>query len=255
MAWFKTEYFIYDKKGSNPVILEEGFCGAAFIFSFLWAFEKKMWLPGIVGLLVYVVSGSIFRVELIQFIQFVGNMFNSIEIGTLVVMLIPNFIYGNMGIEMYQSKLANDGYALAWTTREKDSEIALNKYNESIKVKITSHTSTSTKPFPSKESGETLFIRQKREINKKLKQKLITKKTADTQMKKAAELEEMRLIIENKGKKPEVKKAIKVKKITAKSSDDFDYVEKLKDITTLREEGAISQAEFRKLKKKIMDTI
>ena len=111
------------------------------------------------------------------------------------------------------------------------------------------------KLLPSKQSSQTLFIRQKREINRKLKQKIITKRTADTQMKKAAELEEMRLIIENKGKKPEVKKAIKVKKITTKSSDDFDYVEKLKDITTLREEGAISQAEFRKLKKKIMDTI
>ena len=33
------------------------------------------------------------------------------------------------------------------------------------------------------------------------------------------------------------------------------HIEKLKDITTLKEEGAISQAEFRRLKKKIMDSI
>jgi len=155
---------------------------------------------------------------------------------------------------------------------EDNTETALDEYNGKKsrekdrtnikKVRITSHTSKTTnentaskKPLPSKISGQTLFIRQKREINRKLKQKLITKRTAETQMKKALKLEEMRLIIENKGKKPKVKKVIKVKKITAKSSDDFDYVEKLKDITTLREEGAISQAEFKKLKKKIMDTI
>ena len=65
----------------------------------------------------------------------------------------------------------------------------------------------------------------------------------------------MRLIIENKGKKPEVKKEVKPKKTTSTSKGDFDYVEKLKDITALREEGDISQAEFRKLKKKIMDSI
>ena len=256
MAWFKTEYYIYEKVGYDPIVLEEGFCWPAFFFSFLWAFEKKMWLPCIVGLLAYVLSGSIFRAELIQFMQFVGNMIDSIEIGTLVVMLIPNIIYGATGIEMLRNKLTSDGYSL-WQTRQKDSETALKKYNEIRKSesRAVDKSVAPKKPLPSKESVQTLFIRQKREINRKLKQKLITKRSAETQMKKAIELEEMRLIIENKGKKPEVKKAIKAKKITPKSSNDFDYVEKLKDITTLREEGAISQAEFRKLKKKIIDSL
>jgi len=130
-------------------------------------------------------------------------------------------------------------------------------YMEAIKntVNIIKKSKAPKKKLPSKQSSQTLFIRQKREINKKLKQKLITKRSAETQMKKAVELEEMRLIIENKGKKPEVKKAIKPKKTTSKPSNNFDYVEKLKDITLLLEKGAISQAEFRKLKKKIMGTI
>tara|TARA_Y100000385_G_C12955997_1_gene577551 strand:- start:157 stop:981 length:825 start_codon:yes stop_codon:yes gene_type:complete len=274
MALFKTDYFIYHKDGYEPIVLEEGFYWPAFFFSFVWAFQNKLWLQGFIGLLAYILGGSIFLTEVIQFANFIGSYFNSIEIGVLIVMLIPNFIYGSIGMEVLKNKLVSDGYNL-WRTRQKDSETALNEYNAikspkvrakeirpAQKVRITKHTSQATtkntaprKPLPSKISAQTLYIRQKREINGKLKKKLITKKTAEAQLKKAAELEEMRLIIENKGKKLDVSKEVNPKKTTSKSKSDFDYVEKLKDITALREQGAISQDEFRKLKKRIMDSL
>ncbi|MDC1447670.1 DUF2628 domain-containing protein [Candidatus Thioglobus sp.] len=267
---------IYDRDDSEPVAVKYGWSWPAFFFTWLWAANKGLWIPWLVIVAIVFLSPAL--EEIATLLPNIGGF-------AWLIILAPNLIFGSEGNEWLGNKLTKKGYRIEQTIEADDAKEALFEYNgnesrekearikvketreffkrASIKkVRITKHTPAATnenttvrKPLPSKISSQTLFIRQKREINRKLKQKLITKKTADTQMKKAAELEEMRLIIENKGKKPEVKKAIKVKKITAKSSDDFDYVEKLKDITTLREEGAISQAEFRKLKKKIMDTI
>ena len=220
--------------------------------------------------------------------------YSSLAVSTFIVWSIPHFIFGGTGNEMLGSKLTEDGYSIALTIEADSAKKALDEYNgnkirekealarereaaartreyfkkvnqkksdelkqayDRAAKKAENKNTAPRKPLPSKISVQTLFIRQKREINRKLKQKLITKKTAETQMKKAAELEEMRLIIENKGKKPKVKNEVKPKKTTSKSKGDFDYVEKLKDITALRDEGAISQAEFRKLKKKIIDSL
>ena len=283
---------IYDKDDSEPEAVKEGFNFLAFFsLGFIWALFNRLWTAGILVGFIWIMANSVFQNNLSQFTIAIANILpiddesGSIMLATLLVLFIPGFIFGGFGNEMIGSKLADDGYSIAQTIEADDAKAALFEYNgnesrenqarikeketreffkrASIKkVRITKHTSVATnentaprKPLPSKISSQTLFIRQKREINRKLKQKLITKRTADTQMKKAVELEEMRLIIENKGKKPEVKKAIKPKKTTSKPSNNFDYVEKLKDITLLLEKGAISQAEFRKLKKKIMGTI
>ena len=252
---------IYNKENSEPVAVKEGFNYNAFFTIFIWALFNRLWMAGIVGGFVWIMAFSVFRSEVAQFTIFVASLLpieetlNSFALAVPIVWSIPHFIFGGYGNEMLESKLTNDGYRLALTIDAENLEEALIEYNRSDSSSPTNKSVAPKKPLPSKKSAQTLFIRQKREINRKLKQKLITKRSAESQMKKAIELEEMRLIIENKGKKPEVKKAIKAKKTTPKSSNDFDYVEKLKDITALREEGAISQAEFRKLKKKIMDSI
>jgi hypothetical protein len=272
---------IYDKDDSEPVAVKQGFNFNAFVAIFIWALFKRLWLVGITGAILWITYQSYQA----QFSIFISSLlpieddYSSLAISTFIVFTIPHFIFGSLGSQLIEDDLTDSGYTIAQIVEADNAEKALNEYSgqESKekektskvlkrvnikKVRITSHTSKATnentsprKPLPSKISSQTLFIRQKREINRKLKQKLITKRTADTQMKKAVELEEMRLIIENKGKKPEVKKKVKPKKIASKSKDEFNYIEKLKDITTLKEEGAISQAEFRRLKKKIMDTI
>ena len=283
---------IYDKEDSEPVVVKEGFNFMAFFsLGFIWALFNRLWIAGILGGFIWIMANSAFENYLSQFTIAIANILpienelRSIMLATLLVWSIPGFIFGEYGNEMLGSKLTDDGYNIAQTIEADNAKKALDEYNDNEvreketrikeketreffkrakikKVRITKHTSAASnentkprKPLPSKISSQTLYIRQKREINRKLKQKLITKKTAETQLKKAAELEEMRLIIENKGKKPEVKKKVKPKKITSKPKGDFDYVEKIKDITALREEGVISEAEFRKLKKKIMDTI
>ena len=272
---------IYDKDDSEPVAVKQGFNFNAFVAIFIWALFKRLWLVGITGAILWITYQSYQA----QFSIFISSLlpieddYSSLAVSTFIVFTIPHFIFGSLGSQLIEDDLTDSGYTIAQIVEADNAEKALNEYagQESKekektskvlkranikKVRITSHTSKATnentaarKPLPSKISGQTLFIRQKREINRKLKQKLITKRTADTQMKKAVELEEMRLIIENKGKKPEVKKKVKPKKIASKTKDEFNYIEKLKDITTLKEEGAISQAEFRRLKKKIMDTI
>ena len=283
---------IYDKEDSEPVVVKEGFNFMAFFsLGFIWALFNRLWIAGILGGFIWIMANSAFENYLSQFTIAIANILpiedeiKSIMLATLLVLFIPGFIFGVYGNEMLGSKLTNDGYSITQTIEADNAKKALDEYNDNEvreketrikeketreffkrakikKVRITKHTSAVTKentaprkPLPSKISAQTLYIRQKREINRKLKQKLITKKTAEAQLKKAAELEEMRLIIENKGKKPEVKKEVKPKKITSKPKGDFDYVEKIKDITALRDEGAISQAEFNKLKKKIMDTL
>jgi len=272
---------IYDKEDSEPVAVKQGFNFNAFVAIFIWALFKRLWLVGIVGAILWILYQSYQA----QFSVFIASLlpieddYSSLAVSTFIVFTIPHFIFGSLGNQFIEDDLTDSGYKIAQIVEAANAEKALIEYagQESIekeetskllkranikKVRITKHTSitsnensTPRKPLPSKSSGQTLYIRQKREINRKLKKKLITKKTAESQLKKAAELEEMRLIIENKGKKPEVKKEVKPKKITSKPKGDFDYVEKIKDITALRDEGAISQAEFRKLKKKIMDTL
>ena len=220
--------------------------------------------------------------------------YSSLAVSTFIVWSIPHFIFGGTGNEMLGSKLTEDGYTIALTIEADSAKKALDEYNGNkirekealarereavartreyfkkvnqkksdklnqaldVATKKAENANTAPRrPLPSKISSQTLYIRQKREINRKLKQNLITKKTAEAQLQKAAELEEMRLIIQNKGKKPKIKKEVIPNKTTSKSKENFDYIEKLKDITALKDEGAISQAEFKKLKKKIMDTI
>jgi len=65
------------------------------------------------------------------------------------------------------------------------------------------------KPEAIKKSPQTL-LGKKREINKQLKNGLITKRTADSRIKKAMEAEEMRLILENINNKS-IKKKVKSK--------------------------------------------
>ena len=106
-----------------------------------------------------------------------------------------------------------------------------------------------------KKYNPTLFNRQKREINRKLSEGLITDRTAKIQMNKAIADEKMRLIIENQRKEKKAKSKTEPKKPASTSTKEFEYVEKLKEIKSLREEGAITQAEFKKLKEKIIDSI
>jgi hypothetical protein len=239
---------------------------AFFCMGFIWALFNRLWTAGILVGFIWIVANSVFQPEVAHFSRLIVNhyltidnyidsVFYSASMSFFIWYFIPGFIFGYYGNEMLESKLSNDGYRLVLTIDSENSKEALIEYNRSDSSSPTNKSVAPKKPLPSKISAQTLFIRQKREINRKLKQKLITKKTAETQMKKAAELEEMRLIIENKGKKPKVKNEVKPKKTTSKSKGDFDYVEKLKDITALRDEGAISQAEFRKLKKKIIDSL
>ena len=125
MALFKTDYFIYHKEGYEPIVLEEGFHWPAFFFSFLWAFQNKMWLQGSIGLIAYILAGSIFLTEVIQFANFIGSYFNSIEIGVLIVMLIPNFIYGSIGIEVFKNKLTSEGYHIIKTVKARTRKSAV----------------------------------------------------------------------------------------------------------------------------------
>jgi len=55
--------------------------------------------------------------------------------------------------------------------------------------------------------------------------------------------------------KKKAKSKTEPKKPASTSTKEFEYVEKLKEIKSLREEGAITQAEFKKLKEKIIDSI
>ena len=78
--------------------------------------------------------------------------------------------------------------------------------------KIYPQTSPKPKPVVTTKSLEVIkkspqtLLGEKRVINKQLKNGLITKRTADSRIKKAIEAEEMRLIIENINNKPNIKK-------------------------------------------------
>ena len=102
-------------------------------------------------------------------------------------------------------------------------------------------------------SPQTL-LGKKRVIDKKLKDGLITERTAVIQTNKAIAAEKMRLIIKNQLNKKKVKSKMQPEN-TSNTSKELDYVEKLKEIKYLRGAGEITQAEFRKLKKKIIDSI
>ena len=96
---------------------------------------------------------------------------------------------------------------------------------------------------------------QKKEINRKLSEGLITERKATILMNRANADEKMRLIIENQRKEKKAKSKTEPKKPASTSTKEFEYVEKLKEIKSLREEGVITQEEFRKLKKKIIDSL
>ena len=117
-------------------------------------------------------------------------------------------------------------------------------------------TKAKKKPAPAvKKYDPKLFDRQKREIREQLSEGLITERTAVIQKNRAIADEKMRLIIENQRKEKMVKSKTKPKKPTSASTKEFEYVEKLKEIKSLRKEGDITQAEFKKLKKKIIDSL
>ena len=139
-----------------------------------------------------------------------------------------------------------------------DEEARKNKLLRDLQIKklqaegiVTAESYDAAKGSPHLE----IFNRQKREINRKLSEGLITDRTAKIQMNKAIADEKMRLIIENQRKEKKAKSKTKPKKPASTSTKEFEYVEKLKEIKSLREEGAITQAEFKKLKEKIIDSI
>ena len=105
-----------------------------------------------------------------------------------------------------------------------------------------------------RKSPQTL-LGKKEQIDKKLKDGLITERTAVIQTNKAIAAEKMRLIIENQRKEKKAKSKTEPKKPASTSTKEFEYVEKLNEIKSLREEGVITQAEFGKLKKKIIDSL
>ena len=139
-----------------------------------------------------------------------------------------------------------------------DKEAEKNKLLRDLQIKklqaegiVTAESYDAAKGSPHLE----IFNRQKREINRKLSEGLITDRTAKIQMNKAIADEKMRLIIENQRKEKKAKSKTEPKKPASTSTKEFEYVEKLKEIKSLREEGAITQAEFKKLKEKIIDSI
>jgi len=84
---------------------------------------------------------------------------------------------------------------------------------------------TNRKPKVIKKSPQTL-LGKKREINKQLKNGLITKRTADARIKKVIEAEKMSLIIKNinKPNKKKVKSTTKLKPKRKSINDDNDLV-------------------------------
>ena len=156
-----------------------------------------------------------------------------------------------------KDKIANLLRFATTKSEGKNQTVSLKDYVERMKGKqktiyyVTAESYDAAKGSPHLE----IFNRQKREINRKLSEGLITDRTAKIQMNKAIADEKMRLIIENQRKEKKVKPKTEPKKPASASTKEFEYVEKLKEIKSLREEGAITQAEFKKLKEKIIDSI
>jgi hypothetical protein len=99
-----------DSEKQEIVSLKEGFYIEAFLFSAAWAFYKKMWLVGILSILILSASYNL---------QFVAHGYLSEFLDNLVL-----FAYGLLACDFANYKLVKSGYILQDIIIAKNSEEA-----------------------------------------------------------------------------------------------------------------------------------
>jgi hypothetical protein len=90
-----------DQNNTNPtdlIILKDGFCVEAFIFGPLWALYKKLWIIGIISVLILTVSYNI------------NNIYSSLLSDFIEELVL--FAYGFLAYDILDYKLNKTGYKL-----------------------------------------------------------------------------------------------------------------------------------------------
>jgi len=96
-------YTVHSKPGSDvtrdkPVFLREGFNWMAFLFTFLWAFSKRLWLFGIV-----ILAANIAVAMVVE-----QGYFNHLTAG--IIQFGIQFLAGFMGNDYLRKRMEKTGY-------------------------------------------------------------------------------------------------------------------------------------------------
>jgi hypothetical protein len=91
------------ESGGQKVAVKQGWSWPAFFFAWIWAFTKKLWLPGIIGLVVLVVG------ELIP-VKNAANPF----------LLITGIVFGIKGNKWWEAQLLKSGFLFLGTVQAKN---------------------------------------------------------------------------------------------------------------------------------------
>lgn len=91
------------EKGAQKVAVKQGWSWPAFFFAWLWAFTKKLWLPGVIGLVVLVV-GALIPVK---------NAANPF-------LLITGIVFGIKGNKWWEAQLLKSGFSILGTVQAKN---------------------------------------------------------------------------------------------------------------------------------------
>src|SRR6185369_13361939 len=113
----QREFEIFVKASAASVAVKRGFSWPGFFFTWLWAFTRKLWLPG--GLLL--LAGVV--ITLLSLTLLRNNAILCIPLG-----LIVSFIVGLRGNSWRSKQLEDDGYAFSGLVVARSAASAVAKY-------------------------------------------------------------------------------------------------------------------------------
>lgn len=115
-------FMIYKHSVLGHEVVKKGFSWPGFFFTWIWAFVKKLWVPGIV-LLVVVFTFSSFGAFISQS-GFLGGIIG------LFLVLAPNLVVGEMGNTWREKSMVQRGYQLEGPVEAGTTDAALAKFIE-----------------------------------------------------------------------------------------------------------------------------
>ena len=118
METYTQTYKVYYHRTGGYRAVKQGFSWSAFFFTWLWAFVKKLWDIGIIGLIVWTVLGP-----------FTDAIIEQNNIGPLCIILLLNLAYvivfGAFGNRWYMNSLENRDFEYIDTVTAMDTEDAM----------------------------------------------------------------------------------------------------------------------------------
>lgn len=128
------KFNIYINPQGTYEAVKQGWSWPGFCFTFIWAFTKKLWVPGGVLLCIAFLMGLIAAASQSQ------NMQQTIDMLSNVLGLIASIIFGMNGNKWRETNLSVRGYALKGSVEARNGEAAINEFIQQEKLGINSIT-------------------------------------------------------------------------------------------------------------------